>query len=71
MSYQKCPICNGAGIEPSVGIYTRPCSVWAGAKIIHTVTGQPPTRIEQVIDPQVKVQLQERLIEQTRNRKQR
>lgn len=61
MSYQKCPLCNGTGSELTFGGHVA-CSVCKGAKIIHTITGTPPTRVEQAVDPQVAEQLRERLI---------
>lgn len=47
MSWQKCPICDGTGVEPHPGMLqgTR-CSVCGGAKIIHSQTGKPPTEIK-------------------------
>lgn len=39
--WQKCPICNGTGIDP--GIYSlNKCSVCQGMKIISEVNGLPP-----------------------------
>jgi predicted patatin/cPLA2 family phospholipase len=48
MSFQKCPICNGTGIEPlsgtSANTQTR-CLVCDGRRIINKKTGIPPNRI--------------------------
>ena len=42
--WQKCPICNGTGIDP--GIYSlNKCSVCQGMKIISEVTGLPPASV--------------------------
>lgn len=47
--YQKCPICNGTGKDPSqFAKVTAPCTVCKGAKIISEFTGLPP----QPFDPQ-------------------
>ena len=41
--YQKCPICNGTGKDPSqFAKVTSPCTVCKGAKIISELTGLPP-----------------------------
>jgi len=47
MSYQKCPICNGTGIDPTPGTTssTQPrCLVCNGTRIISEVTGLPPQK---------------------------
>lgn len=45
MSWQKCPICDGAG-HVGIGFPTGAiCSVCQGQKIIHSVTGQVPYKI--------------------------
>lgn len=45
MSWQKCPICEGFGHVPMplsmAGLQI--CTVCGGKKIIHEVTGKPPT----------------------------
>lgn len=41
MSFQKCPVCNGTGLDPS-SIGLVPCPVCRGARIIDELTGQPP-----------------------------
>jgi len=42
--YQTCPICNGAGVVPSITTSSphSQCTVCKGAKIISEVTGLPP-----------------------------
>lgn len=40
MSYQKCPICNGTGLEA----HFLQCSVCGGQKIINEQTGLPPCK---------------------------
>jgi predicted patatin/cPLA2 family phospholipase len=48
MSWQKCPICNGTGIEPLSGTSTNTqarCLVCDGRRIINKKTGLPPNRI--------------------------
>jgi len=48
MSFQKCPICNGTGVEPlsATSIGTQPrCLVCDGRRIINTKTGLPPARV--------------------------
>lgn len=41
MSFQKCPVCYGSGLDPSsVGLV--PCPVCRGTRIIDELTGQPP-----------------------------
>ena len=41
MSFQKCPICNGTGFDPTkLGLV--PCTVCKGTKIINELTGKPP-----------------------------
>lgn len=48
MSWQKCPICYGTGVETTTtsGYYTSStitiCTVCAGSKIISEITGLPP-----------------------------
>lgn len=49
MSYQKCPVCNGTGVDQSVtfstGVpnkHTHPCGVCEGTGIISELTGKPP-----------------------------
>ena len=44
MSWQKCPICNGTGIEPLTG-YIQ-CKTCKGERIISSVTGKPPVNIK-------------------------
>ena len=42
--WQKCPVCNGTGIDP--GVYSlNKCSVCQGMKIISEVNGLPPASI--------------------------
>ena len=47
MSWQKCPICNGAGVEHPIGINAIAvrCSVCKGTKLINEQTGIPPSTI--------------------------
>ena len=48
MSYQKCPICNGTGIEPLSGTAANTqarCLVCDGRRIINKKTGLPPNKI--------------------------
>ena len=48
MSFQKCPICNGTGIEPLSGTSANTqakCLVCDGRRIISTKTGLPPNRV--------------------------
>lgn len=40
--WQKCPICNGEGCDT---LTSTICSVCNGMKIISTVTGLPPERV--------------------------
>jgi len=44
MSFQKCPICEGAGIEtnPLLVNTQTPCSICQGEKIISMIDGRPP-----------------------------
>ena len=44
MSYQKCPLCDGVGAQPSLStsVLTVPCRVCQGAGIISALTGLPP-----------------------------
>lgn len=44
MSWQKCPLCNGSGIDPSTGTFTGipVCPVCDGHRIISEVNGLPP-----------------------------
>lgn len=44
MSFQKCPVCNGTGIDPSPGTFnTVPvCPTCKGARIINELSGLPP-----------------------------
>ncbi len=44
MSFQKCPICDGAGIYPGPGTFdTIPtCPTCEGQRIISTISGRPP-----------------------------
>jgi hypothetical protein len=46
MSFQKCPHCNGTGVEPSNVSFdqTSTCTVCKGSKIISQLTGLPPNR---------------------------
>ena len=53
--FQKCPICEGSGEVPS-NLLDTTCSVCKGEKIISTLTGLPPNRVQQfpsAIDPSV------------------
>ena len=46
MSWQKCPICNGTGIEPgpfTTSNSTPICTICQGKKIISELTGLPPS----------------------------
>lgn len=48
MSFQKCPICNGTGIEPLSGTSAdtqAKCLLCDGNRVIHTETGLPPNKI--------------------------
>jgi len=48
MSFQKCPICNGTGIEPISGTTSNTlprCLVCDGRRIINRKTGLPPNRV--------------------------
>ena len=51
MSWQKCPLCNGSGIDPTVLLCNRIpiCAVCKGQKIISELTGLPP--LEQMSYP--------------------
>ncbi len=41
--WQKCPICNGSGLNyQETSIKNCPCSVCNGSKIISELTGKPP-----------------------------
>lgn len=42
--YQRCPLCNGSGQDPTIAISsdTVICPVCGGAKIINEATGKPP-----------------------------
>lgn len=42
--WQKCPICNGTGSEPTILLTTASqiCTVCNGAKIISSLSGLPP-----------------------------
>lgn len=45
--YQKCPICNGTGID-KVSAYTAKnltCPTCKGKRIIDDITGEPPDKI--------------------------
>lgn len=44
MSWQKCPLCKGSGVDPNPGTYASIpiCDVCKGAKIISELTGLPP-----------------------------
>jgi hypothetical protein len=54
MSFQKCPVCDGTGIDPhcTIASTTLPvCPVCKGSRIIHSVTGTPgPTMTEKEKD---------------------
>lgn len=40
--FQKCPVCNGTGVDP--GVYSlNKCSVCQGMKIISELNGLPPS----------------------------
>lgn len=41
MAYQKCPVCDGTGLDPnSIGVVS--CPVCGGSRIIDEITGRPP-----------------------------
>ena len=41
--WQKCPICNGAGVIPTSGIDpSKACPTCNGARIISSINGTPP-----------------------------
>ena len=44
MSWQKCPLCSGSGIDPTVTLSSSipQCPVCQGKKIISEITGLPP-----------------------------
>jgi len=47
--YQKCPICNGTGLQESIGSRDKlhplePCRICNGTAIIDEITGLPPMR---------------------------
>jgi DnaJ-class molecular chaperone len=43
MKWQKCPVCDGSGLEYLLnGIAHTTCSVCKGTKIINELTGKPP-----------------------------
>jgi hypothetical protein len=44
MSWQKCALCEGSGIDPTPQTASSipQCPVCGGQRIIHRVTGQPP-----------------------------
>lgn len=46
--YQKCPICNGTGIDQNPGTYSSipKCTVCNGYKIINELNGLPPLGLE-------------------------
>jgi len=50
MSWQKCPICNGTGLQESIGSRDKfhplePCRICNGTAIIDEMTGLPPARM--------------------------
>lgn len=48
MSFQKCPICDGSGVEPLSGTSANTqarCLVCDGRRIINRKTGLPPARV--------------------------
>lgn len=40
--YQKCPICNGSGLAPTLTSSNSTCPCCHGSRIIDEVTGLPP-----------------------------
>ena len=44
MTWQKCPICYGTGIDKCIEGYTNTvtCNLCNGKRIIDTLTGEPP-----------------------------
>ena len=44
MSWQKCPLCNGSGIDPTSGTYSSVpiCPTCKGTRIISELSGLPP-----------------------------
>jgi len=54
MAWQKCPICDGTGIDQCVNGYanTTTCDVCNGKRIIHVVTGKPPGKYVKINAPQ-------------------
>lgn len=45
MSWQKCPLCNGTGLDPNLGNFntvTPICPTCNGQRIISEVNGLPP-----------------------------
>lgn len=45
MSWQKCPVCNGTGLDTTtfqLNTCSSPCPTCQGARIISEITGFPP-----------------------------
>lgn len=45
--WQKCPICNGSGLEPSFQV-PHGCGVCKGERILSELTGLPPKRPKEI-----------------------
>lgn len=48
--YQKCPLCNGIGIDQTSAFTSKDitCPACNGQKIIDEVTGEPPNQVDPV-----------------------
>lgn len=47
MSWQRCSLCEGTGIDPNINTsFTMPvCPVCNGEKIISVLTAEPPSKV--------------------------
>jgi hypothetical protein len=51
MMYQRCPVCNGTGLDHTTGWTSDAvCRICDGKKIIHTVTGRPPKNTKMTLN---------------------
>jgi DnaJ-class molecular chaperone len=54
--WQKCPICNGTGLLPTLvdNVYNNTCPTCNGARIISELTGNPPVSHQQIaVKPEI------------------